>query len=65
MKEQKKTVFLPTELYSKIKERVKATDFSSVDEYVKCVLEEVINEEEGTTLCPLSSKNRKNLSRIS
>jgi Arc/MetJ-type ribon-helix-helix transcriptional regulator len=48
MKEQeKKTVFLPTELYSKIEETVKGTDFSSVDEYVKFVMEEVIKEEEG------------------
>ncbi len=48
MKEgEKKAVFMPAELYSKIEERVKATDFSSVDEYVEFVLEEVIKEEEG------------------
>jgi Arc/MetJ-type ribon-helix-helix transcriptional regulator len=45
-KGEKKTVFLPAELYSKVEERVKATDFSSVDEYVKFVLEEVVKEEE-------------------
>jgi Arc/MetJ-type ribon-helix-helix transcriptional regulator len=45
-KGEKKTVFLPTELYSKIEERVKATDFGSVDEYVQFVLEEVVKEEE-------------------
>jgi len=45
-KEEKKTVFLPAELYGKIEERVKATDFSSVDEYVEFVLEEVVKEEE-------------------
>jgi Arc/MetJ-type ribon-helix-helix transcriptional regulator len=45
-KEEKKTVFLPAELYSKVEERVKATDFGSVDEYVEFVLEEVVKEEE-------------------
>jgi Arc/MetJ-type ribon-helix-helix transcriptional regulator len=37
---------LPAELYGKVAERVKATDFSSVDEYVEFVLEEVVKEEE-------------------
>ena len=47
MKEQeKKTVQLPAELYGKIEERVKVTDFGSVDEYVGFVLEEVVKEEE-------------------
>jgi len=45
-KGEKKTVFLPAELYSKVEERVKATDFGSVDEYVEFVLEEVVKEEE-------------------
>lgn len=45
-KGEKKTVFLPTELYSKVEERVMATDFGSVDEYVQFVLEEVVKEEE-------------------
>lgn len=43
---EKKAVFLPAELYGKVEERVKATDFSSVDEYVEFVLEEVVKEEE-------------------
>jgi Arc/MetJ-type ribon-helix-helix transcriptional regulator len=45
-KGEKKTVFLPTDLYSKIEERVNATDFGSVDEYVQFVLEEVVKEKE-------------------
>ena len=45
-KGEKETVFLPAELYSKIEERVKATDFGSVDEYVEFVLEEVVKGEE-------------------
>ena len=47
MKEQeKKTVHLPAELYGKIEERVKVTDFGSVDEYVEFVLTEVVKDEE-------------------
>ena len=47
MKEkEKKSVFLPAELYGKIEERVKVTDFGSVDEYVESVLAEVVKEEE-------------------
>jgi hypothetical protein len=45
-KEEKKAVFLHAELYGKVEERVKATDFGSVDEYVEFVLEEVVKEEE-------------------
>ena len=45
MKEEKKAVSLPAELYGKIEERVKATDFGSVDEYVIFVLEEVLKDE--------------------
>ena len=45
-KGEKKAVLLPAELYSKVEERLKATDFGSVDEYVEFVLEEVVKEEE-------------------
>ena len=45
-KEQEKpTVLLPAELYSRIEEKVKTTGFGSVDEYVIFVLEEVLKEE--------------------
>jgi len=44
-KEEKRAVSLPAELYSKIEERVNTTDFSSVEEYVTFILEEVIKEE--------------------
>ncbi|GAJ06234.1 unnamed protein product, partial [marine sediment metagenome] len=33
-------------LYGRIEERVKATDFRSVDEYVTFVLEEVLKEDD-------------------
>jgi len=45
-KEEKKTVFLPGELYSKIEERANATDFGLVDEYMEFVVAEVVEEEE-------------------
>ncbi len=43
--QESKVVSLPTGLYDKIAERVKATGFGSVDEYVVFVLEEVLKEE--------------------
>jgi Arc/MetJ-type ribon-helix-helix transcriptional regulator len=44
-KEEKKAVFLPTELYKEVEKRVSATDFGSVDEYVKFVLEDIVEED--------------------
>jgi Arc/MetJ-type ribon-helix-helix transcriptional regulator len=43
---EKKSVFLPAELYGKIEEKVKAMGFGSVDEYVEFVLREAVKEEE-------------------
>ena len=43
--QESKGVLLSTELYNRIEERVRDTGFSSVDEYVTFVLEEVIKEE--------------------
>ena len=43
---ESRAVFLSAELYGQIEERVKATNFGSVDEYVIFVLEEVFKEEE-------------------
>ena len=45
-KEERKTVSLPAELYSKIEERVKTTEFGSVEEYIIFILEEVLKEDE-------------------
>lgn len=44
--QENKTIFLSAELYSKIGERAKNTGFSSVDEYINFVLDEVLKEEE-------------------
>jgi len=44
-KEEKKAIFLPANVYKKIEERVNATEFHSVEEYVIFVLEEVLKDE--------------------
>jgi len=43
--EENRTILLPAELYTGIEERVKATGFASVDEYVIFVLQEVLKEQ--------------------
>jgi len=47
-KSEKKSVLVPTKLYGRIEERVRATDFASVDEYVEFVLGEAVRNEEET-----------------
>lgn len=44
--QESRAVLLAAKLYGRIEERVKATDFGSVDEYVTFVLEEVLKDEE-------------------
>lgn len=48
--EKNKAVFLPDDLYRRIEERVRATGFGSVEEYVTFVLEEVLKEEDEETV---------------
>ena len=43
--EEKRTLLLPAELYDRLEERVKATGFGSVYEYVIFILEEALKEE--------------------
>jgi hypothetical protein len=47
MKKEKesKAVYLPAELYDRIKERAKTTEFESIEEYVTFVMQEVLKEE--------------------
>ena len=40
-----KAVYLPAELYDRVKERAEATDFGSIEEYITFVLQEVLKEE--------------------
>ncbi len=44
MKEEYGEIKIPKQLIEKIKERIKQTEFKSVDEYANFVLEEVIKE---------------------
>ena len=44
--EKKQAIYLSTELYNKIEERVKTSEFNSVEEYVGFILEEVLRDEE-------------------
>lgn len=46
MKEEYGEIRIPKQLTKKIEERIKQTEFKSVEEYVTFVLEEVIKEEE-------------------
>lgn len=39
-----KAIYLPTELYNRVKERAETTSFGSVEEYVTFVLTEVLKE---------------------
>ncbi|MFC1962395.1 CopG family transcriptional regulator [Chloroflexota bacterium] len=43
--QESKIVSIPNELCSQIEERIKATSFDSVDEYVIFVLKEILKEE--------------------
>ena len=45
-KQEKRSVFVPADLYGKIQERAKVTGSGSVDEYVEFILAEVVKEEE-------------------
>ncbi len=42
----RKSVAIPQELYRKVEEKVKASGFNSVDEYVSFVLEQVLSGDE-------------------
>ena len=46
MSKETKPISVPADIYDKIEERVKATDFGSVDDYVLFILEEVLKDEE-------------------
>ena len=46
MTEEKKNVPIPAALYDAIDGRVKETEFSSVEEYVTFVLEEVLKDDD-------------------
>ena len=53
---EKKAVFLPADIYLRIEERVRATEFTSVEEYVTFVMEEILREDEEEEEKPVYSK---------
>jgi Arc/MetJ-type ribon-helix-helix transcriptional regulator len=59
IKEEKKAVFLPAELHGRIEERVRATEFRSVEEYVTYVMEEILREEESEEEEPTFSEEEE------
>jgi len=44
--QERKAVYVSSDVYQKIQERVEATGFGSVDEYVAFVMEEVLKDED-------------------
>jgi hypothetical protein len=44
--QESKAVYIPTELYGKIEERVEATGSGSLEEYATFVLDEVLKDED-------------------
>jgi Arc/MetJ-type ribon-helix-helix transcriptional regulator len=43
---ERKAVYLPGDLYDRIEERAKSTEFGTVEEYVKFVMEEVLKDDD-------------------
>ncbi len=46
--QKKKAVYIPADLYDRIDERARSTEFGTVEEYVKFVMEEVLKDEDDT-----------------
>ena len=56
-------VNLPTELYKRVKDRAKATNFESVDEYVIFVLSEVLKEDSESEKLAVDSEQEKEIKK--
>ena len=44
--EENRAIYLPAELYDRVKERAEATGFGSIDEYIAFVAQEILKDEE-------------------
>jgi hypothetical protein len=66
MKKEKadKAVYLPAELYDRIKERAEVTDFASIEEYVTFVLQKVLKEEEPEEMAMDSEQEKEVKKRL-
>ena len=60
---KEKTVSLPEKLYKEIEKRVESAGFTSVDEYVIFILEEVVGEESTEQSTSLSSEDEENIKK--
>ncbi len=62
MNGERKAVSLPVELYSRIEQRVAASEFRSVDEYVVFVLQEILKEQ-GEEEQPFSEEDEEEVKK--
>jgi len=53
------TVSIPTQLFEKIEERIKGTEFDSVSSYITYVLEEIVTEEEKEAEKPFTEEEEE------
>lgn len=61
--EETKPVFVPKNLYGRIKERVTTTEFGSIEEYVTFVLEEVLKEDTDEEETAFSEKDEQEVKK--
>lgn len=57
-------VSIPTELFEKIRQRIKGTEFSSVSDYVTYVLSEVLTEDEEETVSSVEKDEERIKERL-
>jgi hypothetical protein len=62
-KKEDKAVYLPVELYNRIKERAETTSFGSVEEYVYFVLTEVLKESDSGEKPDIDSEQEKEVKK--
>jgi len=53
------TVSIPTQLFEKVEERIKGTEFDSVSSYITYVLEEILTEEEKEDEKPFTEEDEE------
>lgn len=61
--EEKKAVFLPAEIYYRIEERTRDTEFDSVEDYVTFVMEEILKEEKNEEESTFSEEEEEEIKK--
>ncbi|MFO8010210.1 MAG: CopG family transcriptional regulator [Dehalococcoidia bacterium] len=59
----KKNVPIPAEIYDAIEQRVRETEFNSVEEYVTFVLEEVLKDDDEEEETPFSPEDEEEVKK--